>query len=409
MSQLFLDPHNAEKALAELPAPTEDAAEHSARLGTLIAERINAAGGVIAFDEYMELALYAPGLGYYTAGARKFGDDGDFVTSPEISPLFSRCLAQQCMAVTGPDILEFGAGSGVMAADILLELEAQNALPERYLIMEVSADLRQRQAQTINNKAAHLFPLVQWLERLPDEPINGCIIANELIDALPVKRFVKTLEGVDELGVALVDNRFQWQAMPAGEGLVNAVAKLESELGVAFEPGYESEVNLNMIPWINSVAGVLGSGLVLLIDYGYERPAYYHPQRSMGTLMCHYRHRAHDDPFVWPGITDITSQVDFTRLAEAGLDAGLDFSGYTTQAYFLLGTGLQEMSQETDPGSDDPAQQRLHYARMQQIKTLTLPGEMGERFKVLGLEKSGDTVFSMPLLGFMLNDLRDRL
>lgn len=402
-------PHQSAQS-TDWPQPDVDALSHSTKLGALIQSEIDQAGGWIPFDRYMELALYAPGLGYYAAGARKFGEAGDFITAPEVSPLFSRCLARQCERVFAElggamecELLEFGAGSGIMAAEVLRELQARNALPRRYLILEVSPELQRRQHQTLQEKVPALLDRVIWLEQLPQTPIRGCILANEVLDALPVKRFRRRDgESVEELGVGIAGDRLAWVGKPASEAFSQAVVGLEQERGGPFDPGYESELALSASAWVQSLSDSLAQGLVLLIDYGYERAEYYRPERHEGTLRCHYRHRAHNDPFVWPGLNDITAQVDFTSVAEAGLEAGLSFAGYTTQAYFLLATGLQEMALETSPDDPDPAE---HYNRMKQIKALTLPGEMGERFKVLGLHRG----LAQPLQGFMLHDLRDRL
>jgi SAM-dependent MidA family methyltransferase len=377
--------------LADLPVPAPEALEHSRRLAALVREAIGAAGGLIPFNRYMELALYAPGLGYYSAGARKFGAAGDFVTAPELSPLFSRCLARQCAEVLGDlgggSILELGAGSGVMAADILLELHALGQLPEEYLILEVSAELKERQRATLATKAPVLATRVRWLEALP-EGFSGVILGNEVLDALPVERFRKTAVGHDEFCVRMEGESFAWVTRPAGVQLAATLAALETTLPAPLAPGYESELCPGAAPLVASLAARLERGALLLLDYGYPRAAYYHPDRSMGTLMCHYRQRAHGDPFLYPGLQDITAHVDFTAVAEAGTSSGLELAGYTTQAHFLMALGIAGFAD-------------MDMRSAQQVKLLTLPEEMGERFKAIGFTKG----VNMPLRGFALRDL----
>jgi SAM-dependent MidA family methyltransferase len=352
----------------------------------------------------MELALYAPGLGYYAAGTRKFGEAGDFITAPETSPLFARCLARQCHEVLegipSGRLLEIGAGSGVLGADLLAELETLGQLPEQYLILEVSPDLRQRQRQTLGARVPHLLDRVHWLDDLPDPGFTGLAIANEVLDAMPVHRFRCAGEQVQEAFVAWRDGRFVqvWDAARSG-GLDAAVAALEDSVGPLAD-GYESEINLRAGAWLRALCERVAVGVLLLIDYGYPRREYYHPQRNRGTLMCHYRHRAHPDPFGWVGLQDITAHVDFTAVAEAGEAAGFAVRGYTTQAHFLIGCGLDRVLAESNP--QDVAS---HLTLMQGAKRLTLPSEMGERFKVLALARAWEG----PLIGFAARDLRDRL
>jgi len=388
----------------ELPEPDPDAREHSIRLIELIRAELEQSGGRIPFDRFMELALYASGLGYYTAGARKFGEAGDFVTAPEISPLFARCLARQCEqlleALGGGDLLEVGAGTGALATDLLLELEALQRLPQHYFILEVSPDLQQRQRETLMARAAHLMDRVVWLDAMPEAGFTGVVVANELLDAMPVSRFRMAESGVQEGFVRWVDDAFEhyWDE-PVSPGLAHAVAALQEQMG-GFAVGYESELNLRSGPWLQSLAQRIGRGAVVLIDYGYPAAEYYHPQRNMGTLMCHYRHRAHDEPLILPGLQDITAHVDFTAVARAGVDAGFDLKGYTTQAHFLLGCGLDALLMESDPHDV-----KNHIALMQAVKRLTMPTEMGERFKVIALSKG----ITSSLIGFSLRDLSGRL
>jgi SAM-dependent MidA family methyltransferase len=379
---------------SDLPRPSADALAHSERLGARIRDEIAAAGGAIGFDRFMELALYAPGLGYYSAGARKFGAAGDFITAPELSPLFSQCLAKQAdevlRASSGGDILELGAGSGRMATDMLAELARIGRLPERYLILEVSADLRERQRECLQQRAPELLERVQWLDGLP-EAFTGVIVANEVLDALPVQRFRREADGWSEQTVTADGDVFNWGARPAAAELNAALARLETSPPVPMAAGYSSELCLQLPGFIGALADSLERGALLCVDYGYPRNAYYHADRSMGTLMCHYRQRAHDDPFLYPGLQDITAHVDFTAVAEAAVDNDLELAGYTTQAHFLLALGIAERSNDM--------------ASAREVKLLTLPDEMGERFKVIGFTKRLDE----QLTGFELRDLSHTL
>ncbi len=393
----------------DLPSPSAEARAHSERLRACIVAEIQAQGGRIPFARFMELALYAPGLGYYSAGARKFGAAGDFVTAPELSPLFARCLARQCEpvlhALGNGDILEIGAGTGAMAAEVLAELARRAALPARYFILELSADLRARQAESLRERVPELAARVSWLDAWP-RALRGVVLANEVMDAMPAHRYTVTEQGLAELYVAWNEEAgdgavsgFLWQTgEPSSEILAARLTALQQELGEGyFAPGYTSEINLAAEGWLGEIGARLEAGAVLLIDYGFPRREYYHPQRDGGTLMCHYRHRAHDDPLILVGLQDITAHVDFTAVAEAGVAAGLSLAGYTTQGMFLLGLGI------TDMAMSDDAMQQLRYA--QQIKKLTLPHEMGELFKVMAFTRELD----LPLAGFALRDLRGRL
>lgn len=386
-----------------LPPPDPEAAAHSARLRAHIETRV-AGGAALSFARFMELALYAPGLGYYSAGSRKFGAAGDFVTAPELSSLFGRCLARSAREVLeqtgGGEILEFGAGSGALAADLLLELDALGAAPERYAILEVSGELRARQRETLAARCPGLAGRVQWLEALPGA-INGVVLANEVLDALPVERFRKSASGgVEQACVRSADGALRWHWRPAPADLAAAVAAIEADVGGPLPAGYTSEVCLLLGPWVRSLADVLGRGYALLIDYGYPRREYYHPQRRAGTLMCHYRHRAHDDPLMLPGLQDITAHVDFSAVAASAADAGLELAGFTSQAHYLLAGGLVDILEQSDP-----ADARAHLELARQAKLLTLPGEMGERFKVMGLSRG----MAEPPSGFAGPDLRGRL
>lgn len=387
-----------------LPEPDATALAHSERLVRAIRAAIEAQGGHIGFDRYMEMALYEPGLGYYSAGSRKFGRSGDFVTAPEISPLFSFCIARQCRQVLSGladgVILELGAGSGRMACDILQELQRCGCLPAGYFILETSADLRQRQQALLQEVLPDYFECIKWLERLPEEPVTGVILANEVMDALPVCRVVKRGDKLHELRVACHDGGFAWTEAEAEPPLVACVQQIEQCLQSTWQTGYTTEINLGMTPWIAALADVLRQGAMLLIDYGYTRREYYHPQRSDGTLLCHYRHRVHADPFIYPGLQDITASVDFTAAAAAATAAGLAVAGFTNQAYFLMACGLGDMLATNSTGD-----QRHDLELAGQVKRLTLPGEMGERFKVLGLTKG----IEAGMLGFTLADQRRHL
>jgi SAM-dependent MidA family methyltransferase len=384
-----------------LPQPDAAAAQHSARLRQVIAAEMAAAGGRLSFARYMELALYAPGLGYYSGGATKLGAAGDFITAPETSPLFARCLARQAAQVLaeldGGEVLEVGAGSGVMAADLLTALAAADCLPRRYLILERSAELRARQQALLQARLPALRDRIVWLEGLPEAGFRGVVIANELLDALPVHLFTLTAAGAVERYVEERGGQWRWGEGPFSDpALAERIVLLQRERDLPL--GYTSEINLAAEAWVRSISERLAAGLALLIDYGFPRREYYHPQRSGGTLMCHYRHRAHQDPLILTGLQDITAHLDFTALAEAGHEAGLEVAGYTTQGAFLLAAGITEYVNET---AEEPA--RLQAA--QQVKKLTLPHEMGELFKVLALSRG----LREPLLGFAWRDLRDRL
>tara|TARA_R110002072_G_scaffold3803_3_gene27144 strand:- start:12756 stop:13955 length:1200 start_codon:yes stop_codon:yes gene_type:complete len=387
-----------------LPVPDQDALIQSEKLIVCIKAALDTQGGAISFDEYMKLALYAPGLGYYSAGSRKFGSEGDFVTAPELSPIFSRCLAHQCKQVlnelgTG-NILELGAGTGAMARDILLELEKQDALPEKYLILEVSADLKQRQQTNLKETIPHLIERVVWLDALPEDGVAGVILANEVLDALPVKRFKKTVGGFKELKVGLGDNQFIWVESDAKGELLNNLEELENDLSTSFPENYVSEINTQLGSWLSGLESALNKGVMFFIDYGYSAAEYYHPERMDGSLLCHYRHRVHADPFYNPGLQDITCSANFTALAECADSVGLHVSGYTNQTYFLFGCGLEELLADMNQ-LDIKAQTKI----AQQVRILTMPEEMGERFKVMALTKDYNSI----LQGFTLMDQRVRL
>lgn len=380
-------------SLAHLPQPSPAALATSAALENVIRSAIRDSGGWVSFARYMELALYAPGLGYYSAGAAKLGEAGDFVTAPELSALFARCVAReiaQLLEAGLPDVLEVGAGSGALAADLLEALAALGRLPERYLILEVSADFRSRQRARIAERAPALAERVQWLEVLPSR-LNAVLLANEVLDAIPA-HLVRVRGGrIEEGGVALGarDGAFELRFRPASGELLHAAAAL------GLPEGYETEINLAARAFVQSFARAIERGALLFFDYGFPAAEFYHPQRSRGTLMCHYRHHAHESPFALVGLQDITSHVDFTAVAQAGVDAGMEVLGYTSQAQFLVNCGITEILGQT------PADNVRAYAPLaSHAQKLLSPAEMGERFKALALGRG----ISAPLVGFARGD-----
>jgi SAM-dependent MidA family methyltransferase len=390
-----------------LPPLSPEERRHSRSLAGHIRAQLAAAGGWLSFERFMELALYAPGLGYYSAGSVKIGVGGDFVTAPEVSDLFNRCVARQCaeiLTATGGEILELGAGTGRMAAVVLSALAAQGVLPERYAILEVSADLAARQRARLAQLPPQLRERVVWLERLPESPLRGVMLANEVADALPCRRFTWRDGAVRELGVALAaaaaagGNVFREQSAAADAPLLRACEGLLASLEGELPQGYTSEVCLRVQPWIASLSECLGRGVLLLCDYGLPRRHYYHRERASGTLRCHFKQRAHADPYINVGVQDITAWVDFTRIAEAALAANLTVSGFATQAAFLLASGLEGFVAEAD---DDAQRARL----AGEARRLVLPEEMGEAFKFMALTRGYDA----PLSGFALQDLRHLL
>lgn len=394
------------------PEPSLEVKAHSQTLKRRIQEDIRNNGGKITFSDFMNHALYAPGLGYYSAGLKKFGREGDFITAPEISPLFSQCVALQCihimkqMAVN--TILEVGAGSGIMAIEFMLEMERQSELPEQYLILELSADLRDRQQRAIKARIPHLFDRFNWLDQLPEKPFSGIVLANELLDAMPVHLLKLQQENTYERFVSLDEkDDFIWQDdTPVNSRLLDAAKAIRHTQSPLLhlvdnpEKDYITEINLQAVDWVRSIADRLENGAILLVDYGYTAREYYHPQRTMGTLMCHYQHHRHDDPFYLPGMQDITAHVDFSAIAQAATDSHLHVCGFTTQAHFLMAGGMVDLTKDLDP--NDVA----HFANVaREIKLLTLPEEMGELFKVILL--ATDKTLSLPAFGFQ--DFRQRL
>jgi len=393
------------QALAE---PDDEAKKRSQLLIQCIKTKCDQADGRIRFSEFMNITLYQPGLGYYSGGLQKFGERGDFITAPEVSPLFGQCLAGQVAEVFQNFkkvsdeklfVIEFGAGSGVLAVDILLQLEKLGSLPEKYLILELSVELQHRQKEILKQKAPHLFDRVLWLEQLPDDVLNAVVIANEVLDAMPVECFRINANKTETLMVA-VENEKLVSSYATDSSANDRIRSIQKRSEIELADGYRSEFNPAIYGWLSALENKIKRLVILLIDYGYNEKEYYHPDRTTGTLMCYYRHKAHDDYFWWPGLQDVTAFVNFTDVAYSAVDSGLEVAGYTTQAAFLLANGLSDLhaSQVTDEVS-----QQIKLS--QQIKTLTLPSEMGDRFKVMALTKN----YEEPLKGFSMLDLRNRL
>jgi SAM-dependent MidA family methyltransferase len=379
------------------------AAEHSARMRDLLAAEINAVGGWLSFERFMDLALYAPGLGYYSGGARKLGEGGDFTTAPEVSRLFGACVAVQCAEVLrtlgAGSVLEIGAGSGRLAADLLARLETLSQLPDNYWILEVSADLRQRQREHLQKRLPQLLHRVHWLDRPPEEGFDGVIVANEVLDALPVARFRWHLNAVEELGVEIHGTEFAWARRPASDAMLRICREL-SEVAGPWNDGYVSEYCPRLGAWTRAVTQSLRRGAVFWFDYGLPRAQYYLPERHDGTLVCHFRHRLGDDPFANLGLQDISAWVDFTRVAEAARESGFELAGFTTQAHFLAGLRIDQEMRLASGGDEN------HFARLaNQARQLMMPGEMGERFKAMAWLRG----LELPLSGFELLDLRHSL
>ena len=387
-------------ARTDLPEPSPDARAASEALTQVIAAEIAARGGWISFARYMELALYAPGLGYYSGGSNKFGDHqtgGDFLTAPELTPLYGQALAKQVaqiLAGSGPLVMEAGAGSGRLAADLLLALDALGCAPEHYRILELSGELRARQQATLIEHAPQFADRVEWLDELP-ERFSGCLIGNEVLDAMPTHglRWGGEVEpGIFERGVGVEEGRLTIAERPATAALLAAAQALP-----VVAP-YRGEISLAARSWVSELARRMERGAMLLIDYGLPRHELYHPLRDGGTLRCHYRHRVHQDPYWFPGLSDITSHVDFTAVAEAGFDAGLEVLGYTSQASFLINCGIGELL-EQKVGAGKAANMADLRARGA-VNVLISPSEMGELFKVIALGRG----VPRPLLGFAGGD-----
>ncbi|MDD9981226.1 MAG: SAM-dependent methyltransferase [Gammaproteobacteria bacterium] len=381
-----------------LPAIGTGERAHVERVHALIRAEAEAHGGSIPFSRFMEIALYAPGLGYYRAGWRTFGAEGDFVTAAEISPLFASAVARQVeqalSSLGAREVIEIGAGTGRMAAQMLLDLVQEGEV--RYRILELSGALASRQRETISAHAPDALARVSWLDGLPESGFRGVVLANEVVDAVPVERFEVTADGISVHCVGFDAGRPVWRSRPAAPWLVEAVESVQHEIGYRFPVGYISEIGPARCAWAASIAERMERGLVLVMDYGFPRRELYHPDRRDGTLRCHFRHRRHDDPLALCGLQDITAHVDFTAIARA---SGLDIAGFTTQSEFLLGCGLLDLVSDVDPGSPE-------FVRLtSQIKRITLPGEMGEAVKVMALTRGMEE----PLIGFSGRDHRMRL
>lgn len=404
----------------ELPTPNADAQAHSQRLLARLVEE--AAAEPLRFSTYMQRCLYELGLGYYMGGLQKFGQGGDFITAPEVSPLFGACLAEQCAEVlqqTGGGVLELGAGSGKLAISVIEEFGRLDCEWQGYTILEPSAELQNRQQA---NLEAHLsepdLAKVSWVSALP-QAFTGVVLANEVMDALPVERVSATADGftvecVTATGQPAEPLALQYQPINAwansaiwGNLLTRHVEQLQLDCRQPFAPGYTTEIPTLLSPWVKSVADCLHHGVLLLIDYGYPRREYYHPERADGTLQCFYQHRAHNDVLFWPGLQDITAHVDFTTVIEAADEAGLELMGYCTQAAFLFGCGLADKSAQQPGvwGSVDTESAAGRIQQQQAVNRLSLPGEMGERFQVMGLGRGVPSA----LKGFTLQDLSHRL
>jgi SAM-dependent MidA family methyltransferase len=386
-----------------LPAPTAALQAQSNQLCQLIREEIRHESSTsISFARFMQLALYEPDLGYYTSALDKFGKAGDFTTAPEISPLFAQCIGRQCQQVFASlgqcDVLEIGAGTGQLAIDLLLFLEEQQSLPRTYKIFEVSPTLRKRQQQRLQQQIPHLLSLIYWLDDSPAAPIKGVILANEVVDALPVDQFLWVEDTIQEVRVAYARDQFNYHLAPIDDLLTCQL----SQLRAAYFPEvktYQSEVCRGLSDWISKLSYALEQGLILIIDYGFPAQEYYHPDRVNGTLRCYYQHRTHADPLSLVGLQDITASVDFTSLARAAIQAGLKVAGFTSQAVFLLNNDLLPLIEKCYDGMSSMDVNR-------QVHLLTSPSEMGELIKVMGLTRNCE--FSL-LNGFKLYDKRMRL
>lgn len=389
-----------------LPQPGDAEIAHSEQLSLRVRQKIRESSGWIPFSQYMQMALYEPGLGYYSAGLQKFGEKGDFITSPELGSLFAKSLARpvaKCIEeIPECHLIEFGAGSGKLAGDLLLALQQAEKLPEAYWIIELSADLQQRQREYLSSLPTDLFDRVKWLNELPEQKINAVVVANEVLDAMPVKRFCQYQNSLSELGVGLESEELVLQYQSANHELSQAIEKSGLELmrDAAQEKPYCSEINTHIYPWLNALSQSLNKMAVYIIDYGYPRAEYYSAERSEGTFMGYYQHRAIDTPLWYPGLQDLTAFVDFTALAEAALELGLDVDGFTSQGNFLVNCGLADIVESTHCATEIEKLQLI-----QQMKTISLPGEMGERFKVLGISRD----LKNNIAGFEMRDQRYRL
>ena len=377
-----------------LPQPPDELIEHSNKLAARIRDEIAGSGGTISFERYFELCQYAPGLGYYSAGLSKFGPGGDFVTAPGLGDVFARCLALTLVpmlaAMPEANILEVGCGTGVMAADILQALQDHNALPERYWLLERSADLRQRQREMIERRVPELLARVEWLDAPPTASWTGIVLGNEIVDALAPQRFEISADGARELRVCTRGASFDYTL---GAAMPSISTRLGPELFDALPIGYRSELQPQLGAWLAGLTASMRQGLVLLFDYGYSRREFYLPERSAGTLVCHYQQRMFDAPFWFPGLVDLSSSVEFTALAEAGAESGLELAAYMSQAEFLIYGELAQLMQNLEALSE-----RARLAITRQVRMLTLPGEMGERIKLMAFAREWPESARAPVL-----------
>lgn len=387
----------------KLPQPDDATLAHCAKVALTIQQQILAKDGALRFDDFMRIALYEPALGYYLAGARKFGAAGDFVTAPELGPLFGTTVAEQCIQILreldAGEILEFGGGTGALAASVLAAMDAQGVLPARYQIVELSPELRERQAETIERVVPQLRERVVWLDAPPDKPIKGCVLANEVLDALPVRKFQNRDGEIAEYWVGLDDTgAFNWQLKPADDAIESVIAN---------EPGYENcrelddyefEICTAATVWVAALGDILDAGVALVFDYGSSRRERYGQSFAQGSLRCFLQHRVHDQVLMYPGGQDITCSVDFTQIAEAAVGADLRVAGYVEQVHFLTSCGILHKVGEFQQGANDDAVLELN----EQLKTLLLPTKMGTHFKVMAMTKHYD----QPLIGFTARDDR---
>jgi SAM-dependent MidA family methyltransferase len=392
------------KVAARLPDPSPDEIAVSRKLAARLRAEILAADGFISFERFMELALYAPGLGYYVAGAHKFGAAGDFVTAPELTPLFGACLAEQCSATLqslGGGIIEFGGGSGRLAVSVLSALRDLGVRDVKYAIVELSPELRARQRAYIETMAPELLRDLEWWQGPPTNPWDGVVIANEVIDALPVVRFEIAYDGVHECGVGLdAAGNFEWRLRRMSAALLAEVTRVMPGPLAQVRTGYRGEINLRQRAWVSDLRSFLRRGVVLLADYGYPRAEYYHPDRDDGTLQCYYRHRVHADPLWYPGVQDMTAAVDFSAVADAAIAAGFEVAGFAEQAQYLLACGITEKLAAV--GNENAG---IRYRATQAAKTLLLPQEMGTRLKFMTLTRE----YAGPVVGYSFRDARYRL
>jgi len=385
---------------ANIPVPTREALAHSARVIAFIERMIATSGGWISFADYMGAALYAPGLGYYVAGARKFGPAGDFVTAPELTTLFGEALAAPIEAVLAQlphsSVIELGPGTGRLAADVLSALAARDALPERYCLLEVSPELRERQREQLRDRVPDLLPRIKWIDVLP-ERWRGALLANEMLDAVPPHLIARRDGAWFERGAEIdAAGKFRFADRPLADGSLRDAASAR----FPGEGDYASEINPAAQALVRSLALRCDAGALLIFDYGFPASEYYHPQRDGGTVMTHYRHRTVDDPFFLPGLADLTAHVDFSAIAHAGVAGGMSLTGYATQASFLINCGiLDALARRGEP------QSAAYLREAAAVQKLLSPAEMGELFKALAMSKDID----VDMIGFQGGDQSHRL